>query len=82
MNVGRATPHTGIHSEGWHADGSRWAKSSSDSCLTTGDNRAKGKKQKGETKEKSAGMRQKADESVAEDGMNLELLASGQCRWI
>ncbi len=30
-------------------------------------------------KEKSAEMRQKADESVAEEGMNLELLASGQC---
>jgi len=77
--VERATSDTGVHSEGWHTDGSRWAKSSSDSCLTTGDYRAKGKSKKCETKEMSAETRQKADEGVAEDGTNPELLASGQC---
>ena len=76
--VRRSTSDTGVHTEGWHADGSRWAKSSSDSCLTTGDIRAKGKMQKGE-------MKKKADESGAEDvvgvpvSTNPELLASGQC---
>ena len=31
---GRATSDTGVHSEGWRPDGSRWAKSASDSVLT------------------------------------------------
>ena len=34
--IGRATSDTGVHSEGWHPEGTRWAKSRSDSVLTTG----------------------------------------------